>query len=490
MNADQRHSKHCSKSAGPLVFALWLATTPFGAGIRAAIVVGPSSGVPPGVTNASSISAERSADRPPERPPNDRLTLTGGEWLSGSLVSARNDTGELVWRHGAIRELLSVRLQAVTEVQLAVPGAARRRSSADSVVRLTNGDELFGRILSLDSNSLVIADTAAGTLRLVRAMVAEFSPAGGAGEVLYEGPSSLEEWALRGDRSRQWALSEGGLIPLNPSPIGRVIEGMGDRVRIDFSIDWKFFPGFLSFWFFHEKPEEPQGDAYMLNIVAAQRLELNRMRAGGGSQGLGGVEIGEWTGGAATMRVTIFADRRRGEIAVSVNDRVVRQWKDTRDFRGTGNAITFMPQGGRELRLSEIRVVRWTGRLAPPSESAERVDSDVVVLANGDTMSGRVLTVGEGRLRLETPFAPLEVPVERVAQVIFAAESQLRARRRPSDVRLRLVRGGQITMTLREIDSRVIRGESENFGIAEVPLEAVQRIQFNLYGPAVQRLVP
>ncbi len=457
---------------------------------EAGIVVGPpSSAPPPSGSNIATPVETGAVARAEVRPPNDRLVLVGGEWLSGSLIGASAQSGELVWRHPAMRDPLAVRLSAVSEVLLGRPASAAR-SAADGVVRLTNGDELRGRVRILDAEAMNLDDTPAGSLRLQRAMIAEFSPSGGAGEVFYEGPVSLDEWSLRGDRSRQWAFIDGGLVPLNPSPLGRVIENMGDRVRIEFTIEWKFGPGYLSFWFFHEKPEEPQGDAYMLNIVASQRLDLNRMRVGGGGQSLGGVEIGEMTGGGGAMRVVIYADRRQGEIAVSINGRLVRQWKDSRDFKGTGRAITFMPQGGRDVRLTDIRVSRWTGRLPQATDAAEKTDSDTVLLANGDTMSGRVLDLREGRLRVETPFAPFEVPADRVMLVSLAGDTRLRARRRANDVRLRLAGGGQVTMTLLEMDGTTLRGESENFGRVEWPLAAVQRIEFNLYGDHAQRSMP
>jgi len=455
--------------------AVWL----FGVmAARPGIVVGPPSASAPPSANAS--GAETSQDPHGEmRPPNDRLRLMGGEWLKGSLVGGSVTNGLLLWRHPSIRELLSVQLAAVAEVQLARTATATR-TSAD-VIRLTNGDELRGRIRSLDADSLLLEDTPAGALTLRRAMVAEFSPSGGAGEVLYEGPVSLDEWSLRGDRSRQWMLVEGGLVPLTPSPIGRVIEGMGDQVRIEFTLEWKYGPGYLSFWFFHEKPEEPQGDAYMLNIIASQRLDLNRMRAGGGSQNLGGVDIGEFAGGATAMRVVVHADRRQGEIAVWINGRMVRQWKDMRDFRGTGRAITFMPEGGRDVRITDIRVSHGMGRLSAP-DSPPKTDVDTVALENGDSISGRVNELRDGHIRVETPFGPFEIPVERVIAVSLAGDSRLRARRRPHDVRLRLVGGGQVTIALIEMDSAAIRGDSENFGRSEWPLVAVQRIEFNLYG--------
>ncbi|MBU4459247.1 MAG: hypothetical protein KJ579_01660, partial [Verrucomicrobia bacterium] len=344
-----------------LGMAAWLA-----AGFAsAAIVVGPPEAPP----SRPAAGAAEAADVSPLTPGSDRLTLTQGEWLRGDLVGLDAPAGRLMWRHPDVREPIAFSVKAVSEFRLGPRRAPPARESG--AVRLTNGDELVGEIASVDPTNIVLTTASAGRLALPRCMVVDIRPGAGALSVLYEGPKDLDEWKHRGgNRTRSWEIKDGVLSPLQPVPIGRSIEAMPDAVRIDFTAQWRNPGVYFSFWFFHEKPEEPQGDAYMMNIVGGQRVDLHRQRLNGGAQNLGSIEFVPDREKSGATRFSILADRSKGNLALLVNGKLLKQWKDTRDFKGGGKAITFMPQGGRELAISEIRVSKWNGILPQLTEGA------------------------------------------------------------------------------------------------------------------------
>ncbi len=448
----------------------------------AAIVVGPPEAPP---SKAGGVSAGGTAVAPassvPVDPAGDRLTFLKGDWLHGELVSVDPAGGRILWRHAEAREPISFSQKAVSEVRLgARQGAVAPRESG--VVRLTNGDELVGDIVAVDPTNLVLSTTAAGRLTLQRSMVAEIRPGAGSLSVLYEGPKSLDEWKLRGgDRSRMWELKDGVLSPLVPVPLGRSIDTMPESVRIDFTVEWRQQGIYFSFWFFHEKPDEPQGEAYMLNIISGQRVDLNRLRATGGSQNLGSAEFAEGSQQRGTARFSILADRAKGNIALLVNGKMLRQWKDSREFKGGGKSITFMPQGGRELRISEIRVSKWNGIVPQGTETATDTPDDSIMLSNGDVMSGTLLEIAGAQAVVKTPFADLKIPLERVTQISMAGAKSVRARRRAGDVRASFAGGGSVTLELKSLTAGRLEGVSENFGSASWPLAAFERVEMNIY---------
>lgn len=444
----------------------------------AAIVVGPPEAAPLAPGGAASAAPASSA---PVEPGGDRLTLMKGDWLRGELVAMDPAAGRVTWRHPDAREPIGVSAKAVAEIRLgAREGTAPPRSSG--AVRLTNGDELAGDIVSVDPTNLVLETASAGRLALQRSMVAQIRPGAGAVSVLYEGPKSLDEWKLRGgDRTRMWELKDGVLSPLVPVPLGRAIDAMPDSVRIDFTVEWRQQGIYFSFWFFHEKPDEPQGEAYMLNIISGQRVDLNRLRSTGGSQNLGSAEFAEGAQQRGTARFSILADRAKGNIALLVNGKMLRQWKDSREFKGGGKSITFMPQGGRELRISEIRVSKWNGIVPQGAEVAADTPDDAIVLANGDVMSGTLMEVLGGQAVVKTPFADLKIPLDRITQVSLAGAKSVRARRRAGDVRALFVGGGSVTFELKALAGGRIEGASENFGAVSWPLSAFERIEMNIY---------
>lgn len=455
-----------------LGMAAWLA-----AGFAsAAIVVGPPEAPP----SRPAAGAAEAADDAPLSPGSDRLTLTQGEWLRGDLVGLDAPGGRLIWRHPDVREPIAFSVKAVSELRLGPRRAAPARESG--AVRLTNGDELVGEIASVDPTNIVLSTASAGRLALPRSMVVDIRPGAGALSVLYEGPKDLDEWKHRGgNRTRSWEVKDGVLSPLQPVPIGRSIENMPDTVRIDFTAQWRNPGVYFSFWFFHEKPEEPQGDAYMMNIVGGQRVDLHRQRLNGGAQNLGSVEFAQDREKTGAMRFSILADRSKGNLALLVNGKLLKQWKDTREFKGDGKAITFMPQGGRELAISEIRVSKWNGILPQLTEGVAESPDDSIILANGDVMSGTLVGIAGGQATVKTPFADLKIPLERVAQISMAGAKSMRARRKAGDVRAWFAGGGRVTFDLKAIAKGRLEGSSENFGAAAWPLAAFERVEMNIY---------
>lgn len=443
----------------------------------AAIVVGPPEAPPSRSATGVAVGA---ADETPLSPGSDRLTLTQGEWLRGDLVGLDTAAGRLMWRHPDVREPIAFSVKAVSEIRLGPRRTAPARESG--AVRLTNGDELVGEIASVDPTNIVLSTASAGRLAVPRCMVADIRPGAGTLSVLYEGPKDLAEWKHRGgNRTRAWEVKDGVLSPLQPVPIGRSIEAMPDAVRIDFTAQWRNPGVYFSFWFFHEKPDEPQGDAYMMNIVGGQRVDLHRQRLNGGAQNLGSIEFAQDREKPGPTRFSILADRSKGNLALLVNGKLLKQWKDTRDFKGDGKAITFMPQGGRELAISEIRVAKWNGILPQLAESAAESPDDSIVLANGDVMSGTLIGIADGQAAVKTPFADLKIPLERVTQISMAGAKSVRARRRAGDVRAWFAGGGRVTFDLKAIANGRLEGSSENFGAAAWPLAAFDRVEMNIY---------
>ncbi len=454
-------------------------------------VLRPAPGATP-ETTAGAAAANGSARGGAEPAPSskiatnvvDRLTLTSGEWVLGQCLGIAPDRGIVIWAHPLAAVPWELRSTGIREIQFGRRDELRTRPQEHAFVRLTNGDQLLGELEFIDSTQLVIRCTGVGRLRIPRGMVSEIVAASANEEVLYEGPNDLAEWSVRGDAQRQWEVHDGALIPLNPSPIGLVVRDAGDRLKIQFTMEWQGFPSYLNLWFFHDRPEGPSGDGYMMNIMAGQRVELMRISARGGARNLGTVELSGITRPRGQMTFTILADRKSGVVALCENRQLLKEWKDTTPFEGRGTAVSFMSQGGGMVKISNIRLARWNG-LLPVAREMRKRDADTILLANGDVLSGRLEKLTNDVFVVQFAYGPaghLELPAERVAQVALAEESATRARRRKGDVRVHFWDGGTVTVQLERADATAIVGTSENFGTATWPLHLVRRIEFDPYG--------
>lgn len=436
--------------------------------------------VPPGAVGeppAALVPAQAAA-----APGSDVLQFLNGDALHGELMGIGLSSNRVTWKHRGVAQPVDFDAAGVSEIRLAARAVEGRRP-ARGMVWLTNGDQFDGDIVSLDGTNLVLDTWYAGRLTVRRAMVARIAPQQTSSAVVYEGPKSLDEWSSRGGvRNKTWEFRNGGLYPVVPVPLGRIIENMPDTVRIDFDVAWRSRNPYFSFWFFHTNPDEPQGDAYYMTIMAGRRVELNRMRSNSGSQNLGSADIAQNAEDAAgKSRFSILADRTKGTIALLIDGTLVREWKDSKDFKAGGKALTFMPQSQRDLRFSNIRVSAWNGQVPQKQEAATVKEEDCVTLLNGDSLSGQILGIAGGQVKMKTSYATLDIPVARVSETTLAPGSSARARRRNGDVRARFADGGSVTMMLVRLGEGRIAGTSENWGEAQMPVSAFQSLELNIY---------
>lgn len=469
-------------AAGLWILAAWPAAAEIVVGAPVppggARPVGPAPGsgavVPLPVAADTSVSSS---------PGSDVLQFVNGDVLHGDLLSVGVATNRVAWRHRGVAPSIEFDQSGISEIRLA-PRSTDARRPSKGLVWLTNGDQLEGEVVSLDGTNLVLDTWYAGRMTIRRPMVARIAPQQTSSAVLYEGPKSLDEWSARGGiRNKSWEFRNGGLYPIVPVPLGRVIENMPDAVRIDFDVTWRSRNPYFSFWFFHTNPDEPQGDAYYMTIMSGRRVELNRMRSNSGSQNLGSADIAQASDEsvAGKGRFTILADRSKGTIALLIDGTFVREWKDSKDFKAGGKALTFMPQSQRDLRFSNIRVSAWNGQVPQKNETAVAKDEDTVMLLNGDSLSGQILGVAAAQVKMKTSYAALDIPVERVSELALAPNTAARARRRNGDVRAHFADGGTVTLTLARLEGGRLTGTSENWGEIQLPMSAFLTLEMNIY---------
>ena len=130
-------------------------------------------------------------------------------------------------------------------------------------------------------------------------------------------------------------------------------------------------------------------------------------------------------------------------------------------------------------------MTKWDGKFEDSSSPASQGDQDSIQLANEDKVSGRLESIQDGKVKLSSAYAELNIPLERVSQVDLAAAKSDQAKPDPSDVRAYFPEGGSITMQLTQWDAKGCVGTSPNFGKATFSPDAFAKIMFNL--PAQQQ---
>lgn len=419
------------------------------------------------------VAAPAEARRGP--PVVETLEFLNGDKLRGRLSSIEAD-GTVQWTHPEARAPIQFSPRNLARISLD-PGVGRGRPLNGFVVRLANGNELPGQILTLDQNRLVLNTWYAGTLTIPRKHVRSIRQVR-TGNLVYEGPNSMEEWTTgRGGQGRGWAFGEGSLVSTRPGLIGRDMK-LPDQARIDFDLSWAGNLGLL-ISLYVPQIENYSSNCYLLNLNSGF-IYLNRSSARGGQNNLGQTQVEE-LGRRNKARIGIRTSKEQKTFALLVDGNLVKQWRDPGEFAGTGTGLVFYSQGHGSLNISRIQISEWDGRLddAGSLEGAAG-NQDTISMVNRDKVSGTIEKIADNQLRLTSDFAPLSIPLERIDRIELAGATSEGIKEDDSMVRIGLPNEGLVLVKLERMNRERAVVSSPVFGKAEFKPEAFRSIEFNL----------
>ena len=178
-------------------------------------------------------------------------------------------------------------------------------------------------------------------------------------------------------------------------------------------------------------------------------------------------------------RIAIKTSREQKTITVLINGIVAKQWVDTEGFSGEGTGIRLVHQGQGPMRLANLRISEWDGRLEENVAAlVPNVKNDVGRLVNRDSIAGRLVELKDGKLRFAVADNFIEIPMDRIGQVDFATERAQTAPVQAGDIRVFFAGRGRLTFALESWTDKGVRASSVNFGKAEFAPQAFSRIVF------------
>jgi hypothetical protein len=423
--------------------------------------------------------AEENAESKP-----DTVTFLNGDRLKGLLVSVEPQKGGMTWQSPYSVKPIDMSLESVHTMLLKPRGGVGKKWGTASI-HLSNDDAVWGDIVAMDKDKLTLNTWYAGRLEFRRAMIARIRIQNKDSNIFYEGPNSMSEWTVgrRGNRNgaKAWEFKKGSLYGSQQAMAARKIKDMPDKVKIDFTMNWRgSYPG-MAISFFNDNLTQ-QSDCYSITISGTS-IYLYRYSRQRGSSNLGSANLQSLTrNGKGGARFSILADRNDKKVALMVDGELVKQWVDKSGIEHNGDVLMFYPQNQNGCKISDIRVSAWDGRIpVAGSEPTEKSVEDLIRLANGDKVSGKILTISEGAIKFRASYAEMAIPLNRIVEIVTAQDKRELARRNQFDSKFTLVNGGVITFDLKNIQSDEASGDSENFGSISFPLSAVREVECNLY---------
>lgn len=123
----------------------------------------------------------------------DLLRFSNGDVIHGSFAGF-SQTG-LDWNRADLAQGLSLQTAGIN--QIVFNGGRPREALPNSAyLRLKNGDEIPGSIVSLDDKNLIIDSPVAGIITVPRDSIASIFPNPEGGKLIYTGPYNTDNWTL------------------------------------------------------------------------------------------------------------------------------------------------------------------------------------------------------------------------------------------------------------------------------------------------------
>lgn len=471
--------KHLSRAAG-LLLALTVCAA------RAGIVLDDAPQDAPSNVKPMSVPKPKDGSTPaPEKggggaPSPDALRFSNKDSLHGTFL-AFDKSGGIHWQSLESKDPIVFQVGNVTEVKLDSHRPPANAAASTHLISLTNSDELPGAIISLDDKTLVLDTWYAGKLNIPRAMIKAITPLKGGAGTLFEGPTGIEGWTIgqNGNRNKAWSYRDGALIATSYGTIGRDVK-LPDVASIQFDLVSRGNSQ-MSVCIYSDDAQNI-GNCYMFQINS-NYIYLQRYSRNGGSNMVGEQQPVQLRGAmmrSDKLHLDIRVNKATKSIWLYVNGTMVKQWTDNADFAGVGTKMIFSSQQGMYVKVSNIKVSSWDGKLDDPKVAADKSKEDSIKMENSDRVSGKLKKIEEGKAVFSSSYADLTIPLDRIEEIVMSSEGADQAKKGPSDIRAYFTDRGSVTMELDSWDSKQVNASSPNFGKATFSPDAFQRLLFNL----------
>ncbi len=432
------------------------------------------------------------------------IELLNGDALQGAFVEFDSESGAK-WRHPAAKNDIEFSADSVSKILL-YPRVGQIPAKQNCRVTLRTGEELLGELVELDEDNLLLgAWYSRNSLRIPRDKIFSISTDGKSANAIYEGPNNLDGWIGRNNlkvNANQniqvprgarrpvpnngfakpagkvgWQFSKKSFISTKSgAQIGRKLK-YADKTNIEFDLSWRGSFN-IAIHLYSDKMEQYGSNGYIVGL-SNYNCYLIRSTAKQGHNNIGNVNLPQEFRNKTKARISIRTDKKNNSVTLLMNDRVIREWKDSAGFVGKGDVLMFLSQGQSMLKVSKISVTEWDGKMPVPGGSQRKTDEDLLRGAESE-ISGKLVGIANGKVQFKASFAELNMPVEKVTFIRLAGDKKEKTRLGVGDVKVTLASGGDFVFRLERWTTDKITGASPVFGRVDFRPSAFSSVEFNL----------
>jgi hypothetical protein len=415
-------------------------------------------------------------------PRSDVVEFVDGSALHGQMTRMDVEHG-LTWVSPEAKNPIRFRPDHLDSVRFAHANSVSLSPTCH--LWFANGDDLYGSITSLDNEKVGFSTWFGGSMVIPRSAVRSVTFLSPHYSVMYEGPYDEGGWLVVNNFAKSWTFQDRAFVGSGQGTLARDLN-LTNSATVEFDLSWNgtFSLGVGIYCDVTDRLEVNGGSCFV--DVTPNRINLRSIQNNMGFPfNATGVPIPE-NEGKNRMHVAIECDKSEGTASIFVNHTLAKTWKDC-NFQGGGTGIVFMQQAimfgsGGSVRLSHLKVSQWEGRSEPETFDAASTN-DAIHFVNHDQAAGNIESIQNGKARLNLSGTVLDIPLERVTQIEFAAEKTTTESPGPWQVRAHFPGGGSVSFQLEKWDGNAVSGQSLIFGSLAFQPTAIREMEFNLNRP-------
>ena len=438
------------------------------------------------------------------------ITLKSGEKLPGSMDTMNRPYLKI--RSSILSKPVDVHMGELDELASSRPLEIPEQFS---IIRLANGDEVYGTLKALDAENLQLQTAWGGLLQVDRKYVRHIG-FDSQKAYLRNATESLQGWessaksTLPECRNGYWLMRGSNNTELQTS------FPMPPRLHVQFSLyHTNTFRINLALW-----KDSESGNSINLDL-SLEKAELSKTSSGQ-YRTLGRVKRNterNWYADKSVKRsdVHFYADPEKGNYYLYVNGEQVARWEEVKemdtifenesgDDEGEdgesagkhefkpGNTLALGGYDSLNMAVFHLNVFDWNGAIPHLEEELDIISRydptaprDKALLVNGDVLRGAISLQEEGSIRIKSDHYDVTVPTARVRALDQKGHEEKDLPEDSSDTRVFLTDQSVLSLALETIRNGVMEGRSSAVGKVRIPLQSVRKVQFNLQNPELRK---
>jgi hypothetical protein len=421
---------------------------------------------------------------------DDLISFVNGDKLHGKVIAVDPVKG-VALKNQFIEQTTAFPVDSIVKIVFAETEQPPVSGKYPCIIRMVNRDELECSLVSLDESSVVVSAPFSENLTIPRKRIDSINPISPNPAIIYKGPTGTEGWTISSspvedEKEGKWRYVNGSFIATGAGSLARDLK-LPDMATIEFDIAWKNYmsvavalyastlqPILLSK---KDDPDVPDfGSFYSLQInFNTANLMLIKKGIPLNSMGMAFIPNME---AKTSAHIMIRVSKPQKMILLYVDGILVKQWQEQGEFGGSGTCVRFVNQLSTPIKISNIVVSQWDGRIEIPITRVDNSKSDFINMINNDVINGTVKEFKNGKFIVQTPFGTVDVPFERVSHMHFSMIGREPAIRTQGEIPVVFQRQGKLSLKPEKWDGDKLIAVNPNFGRIALPLSMIKVINF------------